>query len=615
MGFRSDGSLAWLAYLPGEAPSATTSMELAREELRQGLRQLRRAETVDVIADGQGQAYAISKTDTGYVINGGEPGVLYGAYALLSALSRGEQPPEGLREPHFPLRILNHWDNMDGTIERGYAGRSFFFKKNHLSFDPARIRQYARMLSSVGINCISPNNVNVRPPMDGLLMQGNVSELKALADILRPFGIRLLVSIDFSMPSHHGLNTADPLNEEVAAWWARTTGEVYRAIPDLAGYLVKADSEYRPGPFTYGRTHAQGANMLARALKPHGGLLFWRCFVYNHKQDWRDTVTDRPKAAFEHYSPQDGQFDDNVVLQIKNGPLDFQVREPLSPLLFAMPRTRKALELQLAQEYTGQQIDLFYHGPQYEDIFEHLPLGNIQYIAAVSNLGDDSNWCGHDLAQASLYAYGRTAWEGACRAQEFAREWAQTTLPEASEEVTGMLMRSGAVYEQYAAPLGIGFLVRPNSHYGPSPEGYEFDLWGTYHRANQMAIGVDRSTNGSGYTAQYPQPLMGLYNNPDTCPEKLLLFFHRLPYDHPMADGRSLVQRVYDDHFEGALGAEDLLAQWKQLKNKIPEGTYERVLSRFERQAANAREWRDVINTYFYRKSGIGDARGRLIHP
>jgi alpha-glucuronidase len=608
------GAAAWLTYLPMEIPQGETTQDIARSELRAGLSSLGFAAKVDVIEDDKGEGFEITQSQDGYVIKGGKTGVLYGVYHFLSAIAREESPLTPFTAPHYPLRMINHWDNMDGSVERGYAGRSLFFKNHQLDYDEQRIHRYARMLASVSINAICPNNVNVHPPMDLLITKTYLPQLKKLADILRLYGIRLLLTIEYSMPSYHGAGTADPHEKTVHTWWEERAAEVYRYIPDLVGFLVKADSEYRPGPFTYGRSHTQGANMLARALAPYGGKLFWRCFVYNCKQDWRDTETDRPKAAFATYAPLDGEFDDNVVLQIKNGPLDFQVREPASPLLYAMPNTNKALELQIAQEYTGHQIDLFYLAQLWRDVLTQLPKGAAQYIAAVGNLGDDDNWCGHDLAQANLYAYGRIAWLGESHPEQFAAEWARLTYPQAAEEVADILLASPAAYEKYAAPLGLGFMVNPHIHYGPSPEGYEFSLWGTYHRADQTAIGVDRSSRGTGFTGQYPDQFGALFDDPATCPEKLLLFFHRLRYDHVMADGRTLLQRIYDDHFNGAQEAEALKAAWEQLKDKMPERTFERVLARFERQVKNAREWRDVINTYFYRKSGIPDARGRMIY-
>ncbi|NLW20419.1 MAG: alpha-glucuronidase [Clostridiales bacterium] len=612
---QASGTPAWLPFLPMDIPAGNSSAQLARSELAAGLAALASSQRVELEVKGADEGYDILLREGTLHIRGGEPGVLYGTYTLLQALARGEPAPLGNYRPRYPLRMLNHWDNMDGSVERGYAGGSLFFNNNRLAYDQARIHRYARMLASVGINAICLNNVNVRPPMDGLILPPQLDDLAGLANLLRPYGIRLLVCVDFAMPARHEPGTADPLSPQVQAWWALRAKQVYARIPDLAGFVVKADSEHRPGPHTYGRSHAQGANMLARALKPHGGLLFWRCFVYNCRQDWRDRQTDRPKAAYEHYAPLDGQFDDNVVLQIKSGPVDFQVREPVSPLLHALPQTKKALELQLAQEYTGQQIDLFYQAAQWQDIFRQLPPGGADYIAAVSNLGDDESWCGHDLALANLYAFGRTAWRGESLPGRYAMEWAALSFPEAAGEITKLLLASPHVYEKYAAPLGLGFMVNPQTHYGPSPEGYEYALWGTYHRANHEAIGIDRGPEGTNFTAQYPLHLRQRFERLTTCPDRLLLFFHRLRYDQRLADGRSLLQRIYDDHFEGAQEAEALQAAWLELAGRVPPEVHARVARRFEMQVQNAREWRDVINTYFYRKSGIPDEQGRLIHP
>lgn len=609
------GAHAWLPYLPMDIPGGNTTLEVAQGELAAGLLNLNSQEQVRLVPEGDGEGYAITREGEALVIRAGEAGILYGTYQALAAIARGADPQTPYTAPHYPLRMLNHWDNMDGSVERGYAGRSFFFRDNQLDFDEARIHRYARMLASVGINASCPNNVNVKPPMDQLITDTYLPDLARLADILRLYQIRLLVTIEYSMPKTHGLDTADPLDPGVQAFWAQRAQAVYAQIPDLVGFLVKADSEHRPGPFTYGRNHAQGANMLARALAPHGGRLFWRCFVYNCKQNWRDNKTDRPKAAFLNYAPLDGEFDDNVVLQIKNGPLDFQVREPLSPLFYWMPRTGKAMELQLAQEYTGQQLDLFYQAPQWQDIFAQMPEKAAQYMATVSNLGDDANWCGHDLAQANLYAFGRMTWLGRSEPESFAREWARLTFPEAADQVADILMASAPAYEKYVAPLGLSFMVNPHTHYGPCPGGYEFALWGTYHRANCKAVGMDRSSSGTGFTSQYPEGLKLRYDDPATCPEQLLLFFHRLPYDYRLKDGRSLLQRIYDDHFEGAAEAEALREAWLALKGRMPEATHARVLQRFDRQVDNAREWRDVINTYFYRLTDIPDAQGRTIYP
>lgn len=615
MSYTPDVDSAWIGYLPYAIPQGHTTEEIARNELTAGLQALKIYRKFNIHTDESGDAYLLREKENELTITGGIPGILYGVYHLLSLLACGDSLPVGIQKPFYPLRMLNHWDNMDGSVERGYAGRSLFFDDQRVCFDPVRIHRYARLLASVGINTVCPNNVNVRPPMDKLITGEFLEEIAGLADILRLYGIRLILAIDFSLPVTMGLKTADPLDREVIQFWTKRANEVYMAIPDLAGFLVKADSENRPGPFTYGRSHSQGGNMIARALKPYGGSLLWRCFVYNCKQDWRDSVTDRPKAAYDNYAPLDGQFDDNVILQIKNGPLDFQVREPVSPLLLGMPSTAKALELQLAQEYTGQQIDLFYEAFQWRDILDVLPAENITCICAVSNLGDDLNWTGHDLAQANLYSYGRLAWSGKCEPQTWANEWAKLSYPRAAEKVANILLASPEAYEKYTAPLGIGFMVTPHTHYGPSPDGYEYSLWGTYHRTNHKGVGVDRTKKGTAFTMQYPPALCEMYDDPKNCPEKLLLFFHRLDYKYRLKDGRTLLQRIYDDHFEGAEDAAFLEKEWETLKGLIPQDAFERVSARFELQTENAAQWRDVINSFFFRFSGIPDKLGRRIWP
>ncbi len=608
-------SSAWLPYLPMDIPAGSTPAQIARIEMAGGLAGLGLAYPFEILPEGKGEAYHLGMDAGVITIRGGEPGVLYGVYEALSLLARGQAIQSGRRSPFYPLRMLNHWDNPDGSVERGYGGRSLFFDRGQISHDPVRIHRYARMLASVGINGVCLNNVNVIPPADALLDEDTLPRLAGLADILRRYGIRLVIAVDFSMPARFGPGTADPLDESVQAWWARRAELAYALIPDLLGFLVKADSENRPGPETYGRNHADGANMLARGLKPHGGRVFWRCFVYNCRQDWRDAGADRPKAAYDCFMPLDGCFDDNVILQIKNGPYDFQVREPASTLLFSLRRTNKALEVQLAQEYTGQQIDLFYMAPGWRDLFEALPPGNADMICAVSNLGDDANWTGHDLALANLYAFGRMAWAGRSDPEALALEWAQLTFPDAATEISRILLSSADVYERYTSPLGLGWMVNVNTHYGPSPEGYEFSRWGTYHKANHDAIGIDRSTCGTGFSRQYPPALAAVYDDPDLCPEKLLLFFHRMRYDHIMPDGRTLLQRIYDDHFDGARDARKLRDAWLSLAGKVPEDVFDRVRGRFDLQVHNANEWRDVINTWFFRKTGIPDAQGRKIYP
>ena len=456
--------------------------------------------------------------------------------------------------------------------------------------------------------------MNVHFPAQ-LLLEDDLPSLALLAEAFRPFGIRLMVSIDFSQPMRSGIPTADPLDPAVREWWKKTASQVWAAIPDLAGFLVKADSEGRPGPFTYGRNHADGANMLAEAVRPYGGVIVWRCFVYNCRQDWRDTATDRPKAAWEHYAFLDGQFADNVILQVKHGPFDFQVREPLSPLLLGMKRTNLAMELQLAQEYTGHQIDLYTMIPMWKELYEELPADNIMSLAAVSNLGNDANYTGHPLAAVNLYTFGLLAWNPETDAETAVARWCRLTYgfsPAEEKKLTDLLLSSRGIYEKYTAPLGIGWMVNPHDHYGPNPSGYEYDLWGTYHKADRNAVGIDRTAVGTGYLSQYPETIRKKYENPETCPDLYLLFYHRLPYTFRMKDGRTLVQRIYDDHFEG-LEETRVLAE-KLLSLPFPEPDAGVIRERMEKQLYNAREWCDIINTFFHRLSGVPDERGRKIY-
>ena len=585
-------------------------------------------------ADG----FIIKVTHNETIIAGqNESGILYGVFRFLSLLAEGKITSgfELRDEPASPLRMINHWDNLDGSIERGYAGLSLFYKNNRFDYDTDRIRDYARLLASVGINRVSINNVNVRGAAKLLITEEYLGDVAALAALFRPFGIRLFLSINFGAPWSLGkLPTADPLDSAVAAWWKERATLIYHYIPDLAGFLVKADSEGEPGPFQYNRSHADGANMLAKAVKPHGGEIIWRCFVYNCAQDWRDHSFDRARAAYDHFKPLDGAFDGNVILQVKFGPYDFQVREPVAPLFGAFTKTRHVMELQITQEYTGHQIDLCYLPWLWQDIMAfdtaHVPNSTIKELvgpyvegrshiegfAAVVNVGCDRNWTGHSLAQANLYGYGRIAWNPSFSAEAIAREWCALSFGKgsAADTVAAILLNSYPAYEKYNAPFGVCFMVTPGLHYGPNIEGYEFSRWGTYHRADTQAIGIDRTPAGTGYTNQYSPRNAALFASPLTCPENLLLFFHRLRYDFKMKNGETLLQNIYDTHFQGYDAVESMLNQWKALKDSLPEAVYTSVLARFERQLANAREWRDQINTYFWRKTGIGDTKGRKIY-
>ena len=586
------------------------------------------------------EGFVIKITETSIFIAGhDENGLLYGVFRFLQLLALGELTScyELRDSPVSPLRMINHWDNFDGTIERGYAGNSLFYKDGKFNYDKQRIEDYARLLASVGINRISINNVNVRANAKLLITEEYLREAAELAAIFRKFGIRLFISINFGAPWSLGkLPTADPLDPAAAAWWKERAALISKYIPDLAGFLVKADSEGEPGPFQYNRTHSDGANMLAEAVKPFGGEIVWRCFVYNCQQDWRDKSFDRARAAFDHFKPLDGKFNSNVILQIKFGPYDFQVREPVAPLFGTLRKTRHVMELQITQEYTGHQIDLCYLPSVWEDIFkfdtgadqpkesrimdlvkpykEGMPY--IEGFAAVVNTGLDNNWTGHTLAQVNLYGYGRLSWNPALTAKEIADEWSILSFGKngTSKKIKEILLKSYNAYEKNNAPFGVCFMVTPNTHYGPNIEGYEFSRWGTYHRADKDAIGIDRASTGTGYTEQYSQENNAIFSDPSKCPENLILFFHRLRYDYKMKNGQTLLQNIYDSHFEGYAEAEEMMREWKSLKDSLEKEVYESVLSRFERQLSNAKEWRDQINTYFYRKTGINDAKGREIY-
>jgi len=597
----------------------------------------KQAEFSEVKSNIKPEGFAIKVTDNQVFIAGkDETGLLYGVFRFLSLLASGEIKSgfELSDSPVSPLRMINHWDNFDGTIERGYAGGSLFYKDGRFNYDKQRIEDYARLLASVGINRVSINNVNIRANAKLLITEDYLKDAAKLAAIFRRFGIRLFLSINFGAPWSLGkLPTADPLDPAVETWWKKRAAIIYKYIPDLAGFLVKADSEGEPGPFQYNRTHADGANVLANAVKPFGGVIIWRCFVYNCAQDWRDHSIDRAKAAYDHFMPLDGAFADNVILQIKFGPYDFQVREPVAPLFGALKKTRYVMELQITQEYTGHQIDLCYLPFVWEDILRfdtahgekssirelaarYTEGSNIEGFAAVVNVGLDNNRTGHALAQANLYGYGRLSWNPFLTAKEIAEEWSLLSFGKnaAAQKTAEILMKSYTAYEKYNAPFGVCFMVTPGLHYGPNIEGYEFSRWGTYHRADANAIGIDRTSSGTGYTDQYSKKNAALFADPSTCPENLLLFFHRLRYDFIMKNGQTLLQNIYDTHFEGYDEAASMLEEWKGLKGSLENEVYESVLSRFERQLLNAREWRDQINTYFWRKTGIADQKGRKIY-
>jgi alpha-glucuronidase len=567
-------------------------------------------------------------------------GVLYGTFALLRKLALHQEidPFDEQSAPYAPIRWTNEWNNLDGTIERGYAGRSIFFEADQVVPDLTRAGDYARLLASVGINGCTVNNVNANPRA---ITSEFLPELARIAEVFRPWGVRLSISVDFSSPKTVGhLDTFDPLEPKVAAWWREKADELYRVIPDLGGILLKADSEGRVGPSTYGRTHADAANVIARALKPHGGVLIYRGFVYNHHMDWRNLKNDRARAAYDNFAQLDGQFDDNVLVQIKYGPIDFQVREPVSPLIGALKRTNETLEFQVTQEYTGQQRHLCFLLPMWKEVLDfdlraggdkptpvkaiiagrafQRPRGG---FVAVTNVGQDANWLGHDLAMANLYAFGRIAWNPDLAAQPVVDEWTRLTFGHNArvvDTIDNLQLRSWRVYEDYTGPLGAGGLTDIiGIHYGPGIESSERNGWGQWHRADENGIGMDRTvTTGTGYIGQYSPPLAALYESLATSPDNLLLFMHHVPYKHVLHSGKTVIQHIYDSHYDGAAEAQTFPEQWKMLHGLIDDQRYESVLKKLRYQAGHAIVWRDAVCDWFHQKSNIPDARNRVgQHP
>jgi len=562
-------------------------------------------------------------------------GVLYGVFELLSRIARGESIAaiNEFQNPYAPSRWVNQWDNLDGRIERGYGGSSIFFADGKVRDDLTRAAQYARLLASIGINGCTINNVNAAP---GVLEDSFIAQVRRIADVFRPWGVQLSLSVDLSSPKLvGGLDTFDPLDPQVVEWWRKKVDAVYREIPDFGGFVVKADSEGRSGPSTYGRTHADAANVIARALKPHGGMVFYRAFVYNHHLDWHDPKNDRAKAAYDNFHPLDGEFDDNAIVQIKNGPIDFQVREPVSPLFAGLHETNEAIELQITQEYTGQQKHLCFLVPMWKQVLDfdmhadgnstpvkdlisgrvfHRPTGG---FAGVANVGLDSNWLGSPLAMANLYGFGRLAWNPDLTAETIIDEWTRLTFgsdPLVVQTVNNLQLDSWPVYESYTGPLGAGTLTNIiGNHYDPGPESSEENGWGQWHRADHQGIGMDRTmVTGTGYVGQYPPAVQKLYEPLADCPDNLLLFFHHVPYTYVLHSGKTVIQHIYDSHYDGAERAHDFIARWQTLAGHVDEERFRDILSRFQFQAAEAVKWRDAICNWAYRMSGIPDQKGRI---
>jgi alpha-glucuronidase len=621
------------AVVLGEGPLVDTVVREiadAAASFGGGVRREGTGDAVFGLDDGANpEAFVLARRDGITYVTGGQAGLLYGLFEVVrlgESVFRNDFGPRQ-HEPVMRRRMLDHWDNVDvhpvmGQVERGYSGGSLFWDNGKLR-DLSRVTAYARLLAATGINAVAINNVNVHA-IEARLLTDRLGDVGAIAAAFRPYGVRTHLSVSFAAPvTVGGLPTADPLDPAVTRWWAAAASRVYEAIPDFGGFVVKADSEGQPGPFGYGRDHADGANLLADALAPYGGVVHWRAFVYNHRQDWRDRSTDRARAAYDHFTPLDGRFRDNVVLQVKYGPIDFQPREPVSPVIAAMPRTRLAVEFQVTQEYTGQQQHACYLGPLWSEVLGFADVAGIAArgdgLVAVSNVGDDPFWTGHPLAQANLYAFGRLAWDPTLHPAGILDEWIDLTFPGDPPRAAlhAILDDSWRTYERYTAPLGVGFMVRPGHHYGPDVDGYEYTPWGTYHFADRDGVGVDRTrATGTGFTGQYPPPWSDIYESLERCPDDVLLFFHHVPYGHVLRSGGTVIQHIYDTHFAGAAEAAQMRRRWREVPvgGPVSKELHERVCERFDEQVRCAEEWRDQVNTYFFRKSGVPDAHGRRIH-
>jgi alpha-glucuronidase len=586
----------------------------------------------------ESEGFVLARWKQSILIDGQDAhGVLYGTFAFLRELSTASNQLQITRTetPAAPIRWIDQWDNLDGSIERGYGGRSIFFDSGHVRTDMSRVAAYGRLLASIGVNGITINNVNADARM---LTPEIIDGVARIADALRPYGVRVAMAVDLSSPKAvGGLDTFDPLDPKVAAWWNSKVNTLYAKIPDFAGFTVKADSEGKPGPSQYGRSPADAANMLAAALKPHGGVVLYRAFVYNHHLDWRDPKADRARAAYDIFHPLDGDFADNVVVQIKNGPIDFQVREPVSPLFAGLRKTNEAIELEVTQEYTGQQRHLVYLVPQWKTALDtdmrvdgqHSPVKAIVEghdfarplggFVGVANVGLDTNWMFHPLAMANLYGFGRLAWNPDLTAETIVDEWTRQTFsndPLVDRTIDSMQMRSWPLYESYTGPLGLGTLVNIiGAHFGPGPESAEHNGWGQWLRADKNGIGMDRTVaTGTGFIGQYPPELAAQYESLERCPDDLLLFMHHVPYTYRLHSGKTVIQYVYDSHYAGANGAAQLVTDWQGLQGYIDEERYVKVLALQRFQAGYAIVWRDAITRWFKQQSGIPDAKGRVGH-
>jgi alpha-glucuronidase len=586
-----------------------------------------------------------------------ERGVLYGTFALLRKVALGASVAElnEVRAPAAPIRWLNNWDvlgrDTSGTVTAGPGPQgpavprgpgSVLFENGRVREDLGPLNDYARLLASVGINGMAISNVNADIR---LLTPEYYPQIQRLAAVLRRWGIRVVVPVAFGSPKQlGGLDTFDPLDPRVAAWWASKADELYRAVPDMAGFVIKADAENQAGPSAYHRTIAEAARPLARALKPHGGLLLYRAFVYSHLLDWNDLKADRARAAYDNFHPLDGQFDDNVVIQTKNGPIDFQVREPAAPLFGGLAKTSQAIELQIFPEYMGQGRQLVSLVPWWKDTLDfdmrvggrpspvkaivsgkvfNWPTGGFVGVMTTSLNG---KWEVSLFAQANLYGFGRLAWDADLSSLEILDEWTRQTFgndPRVVRTIDDMQLRSWRVYENYTGPLGLQTLTEccrwygneqgGGNHYGPAVEASERIGWGQWHRADDKGVGMDRTVaTGTGFIGQFPLEAAKMFESLETCPDDLLVFMHHVPYTHKLHSGKTVIQHIYDSHYEGAEAAEQYLRDWTSLEGLVDEERYREIKAMLEYQAGAAQLWRDAVAGWFRKTSGIPDALGRV---
>ena len=587
-----DGHKLWLRQTPVNKAVVTGPECIAAQELRT---YSNHDVTLKIDASLQDDEYRIAD---GVISAKNEIGLLYGAYAYLRGETTGSKP-------FYKLRILNHWDNLNGTIERGYAGLSIFW--NH-PLDVNLIKEYARANASIGINGTVLNNVNASPKM---LSAVYINKVKQYADIMRPYGIKVYLSVNFASPmtipakgfnKGKTLKTADPLNPQVKAWWKAKAKEIYALIPDFGGFLVKANSEGQPGPFDYHRTHADGANMLADAVKPFGGIIMWRSFVYGAAHAGEDRV----KQAVSEFASLDGKFRDNVILQSKNGPLDFQPREPYAPIFDNIKHTKQMAELQITQEYLGQSRHLVYLAPMWREFFGFVAPEKLVGIAGVANIGLDTNWCGHHFSQANWYAFGRLAWNPTLTSEAIASEWLKATfLAECPlAELLSVMLRSREACVDYMMPIGLHHIFAFDEHYGPEPNGFipSYPIeWCPvyYHKANNDSIGFDRTHTGSNATAQYREPYCQIYDDINTCPERYLLWFHRVPWSYRFKSGRTVIEEMEYHYNRGVDEVEDFIRVWNEAKPYIDDQRWQEVDARLQHQLQNAKQWRTTCLNYF----------------